>query len=187
MAENINLGDETKLDNNQGAVNQTENKQTETKTYTEDEVQKLIQSESDKRVRQALETKEKKAKEEAARKALEEQGKFNDIIRTDRMNLLNEMKETLLGESFKDIYDFFDLSTFADPTKDFSELKGTAKEKLMNFSKAVNGIIEKQVTERVNAKVKEMEKGTFVDNKNPSQQLPTDINAALKQLFQKNE
>ncbi len=171
----------------EGAEETTQTTEEKPKTYTEEEVQKLLQSESDKRVKQALETREKKAKEEAARKILEEQGKYNEIIRSDRMNLLNEMKETLLGESFKDISDFFDMSGYADPTKDFNELKGTAKEKLTSFSKVVNEIIDKQVTERVNAKVKEMEKGTFVDNKNPSQQLPNDINGALKALFQKKE
>lgn len=55
--------------------NNTENKDTETKTYTEEEVLALIQSEADKRVSQALNTQKKKYEKQISLSKLDDEAR----------------------------------------------------------------------------------------------------------------
>ena len=75
MENETNLNPETKTDETLGAGNETNNDETETKTYTQDEVDKLLQREADKRVSEAL--KKADRKKEAAVKEAEKLAKMD--------------------------------------------------------------------------------------------------------------
>ena len=72
--------------------NETETKsEAETKTYTEEEVLKLIQSESDKRVSQALATQQKKHEKQLSLSKLDD----NEREKAERENRIAELEEQL--------------------------------------------------------------------------------------------
>ena len=72
-------------------VNNEEETKQETKVYTEEEVLKLIQSESDKRVSQALETQAKKHKRELSLSKLDDEARE----KAEKENRIAELEEKL--------------------------------------------------------------------------------------------
>lgn len=72
------------------------------KTYTEEEVQKLLQAESDKRVSQALETAKKKAEEEK-QNALKEYERLANLSAEERANEERRKYESTLKEKEKEL------------------------------------------------------------------------------------
>ena len=76
-------------------VNETEEvvetEATETKTYTQDEVLKLLQSETDKRVSQALKTQQKKYERELSLSRLDD----NERAKAEKDNRIAELEEQL--------------------------------------------------------------------------------------------
>lgn len=72
-------------------VNNEEETKQETKVYTEEEVLKLIQKESDKRVSQALQTQEKKHKRELSLSKLDDEARE----KAEKENRIAELEEKL--------------------------------------------------------------------------------------------
>lgn len=80
--QNINVNEETV---------ETTTEQVEVKTYTQDEVLKLLQSETDKRVSQALKTQEKKFKKELSLSRLDD----DERAKAEKDNRIAELEEQL--------------------------------------------------------------------------------------------
>ena len=78
------------MEENVNVMSEEETKQ-ETKVYTEEEVLKLIQSESDKRVSQALETQAKKHKRELSLSKLDDEARD----KAEKENRIMELEEKL--------------------------------------------------------------------------------------------
>lgn len=78
-------------ENNVNTQGTEENQQTENKTFTQEEVIKLIQSESDKRVSQALATQQKKFEKELAK-----QKSLSGLDEEARAKAENEQKVEML-------------------------------------------------------------------------------------------
>lgn len=78
-------------ENNVNIQGTEENQQTENKTFTQEEVIKLIQSESDKRVSQALATQQKKFEKE-----LDKQKSLSGLDEEARAKAENEQKVEML-------------------------------------------------------------------------------------------
>ena len=78
-------------ENNVNIQGTEENQQTENKTFTQEEVIKLIQSESDKRVSQALVTQQKKFEKE-----LDKQKSLSGLDEEARAKAENEQKVEML-------------------------------------------------------------------------------------------
>ena len=80
---NINVNDET--------VETVETEATETKTYTQDEVLKLLQAETDKRVNQALKTQQKKYEKQLSLSKLDD----NERAKAEKDDRIAELEEQL--------------------------------------------------------------------------------------------
>lgn len=81
--ENINV--------NEGTQTQTEGTQTEVKTYTQEEVLQLLQSETDKRVSQALKTQQKKYEKQLSLSKLD----GDERAKAEKDNRIAELEEQL--------------------------------------------------------------------------------------------
>lgn len=83
--------DETKLTENTSVTNETELTESTPKTYTQDEVLALIQSEADKRVQQALKTQQKKYEKQLSLSKLDD----NAREKAEKDNRIAELEEQL--------------------------------------------------------------------------------------------
>lgn len=137
---------------NETMVEETQTQETEVKTYTQEEVMALLQSESDKRVRQALKTQQKKyekqlslskldddAREKAEKDAriqeLEEMLRERDIV-----NNKSELKSVLSARGLS--AEFADIITITDDIEE-SQAKIDILDKL--FKAAVKAEVEKRL------------------------------------------
>lgn len=137
------------------------------KTYTEEEVQALLQAEADRRVTKALE----KQKREADEQRLKEEGKFQELYE----NLLKEKERAEFHSKAQ--------SLFID--KQFPELTNIFLSDLSNLDNlskaadALNAIIQAKVQAQVQAR---LETGKPVVNAGPKQSLSE---LPLEELLQK--
>ncbi|MEN3043534.1 MAG: hypothetical protein ABDH59_09630 [Fervidobacterium sp.] len=111
---------------------------------TEKELRSLI----DKEVTKAIKTREERLRKEQERKLLEEQGKYEEILKMERKEALEKVKQEFLQMTqMEEFADFVDVSQFVNKplSEGVEELKGSLN-KLKNF---VDTIVEAKLKERM--------------------------------------
>lgn len=141
---------------------------------------KDLQSYVDKQVTQALKTREEKLKKEEERRNLEMEGKYQELLRLERKEALEDYKNALVKAN--NLPDFvaplIDVSPFAD--SNFSTAKQQVEEKVKEFATAFSQFLDAQLQ----ARIKEMQKGTSTPTgRAASVTSNADLESKLKQFF----
>ena len=115
-----------------------------------------FQSELDRRITQAIKTREEKLKREAERKRLEEEGKYQELMRMERMEALQDYKATLVKANGipESMAELIDVETLAN--QPFAEAKKVLDEKVQMLKQTFEEYIQKQLE----MQQKEAQKGT---------------------------
>ncbi|ABR31305.1 hypothetical protein SU69_07400 [Thermosipho melanesiensis] len=140
---------------------------------------KELQSQIDRAVTQAIKTREEKLKKKAEIEKMKEKGQYEQLLRQERREALEDLKNTYLQA--KGLPQEFGVLITVDPLVDKSLTE--AKEELVDAVETIATKINEIVEAKVNEKLKTMESGTFTGTKNTEKALPTDPKEALKQLF----
>jgi antitoxin component HigA of HigAB toxin-antitoxin module len=143
---------------------------------------KELQSFVDRQVTQALKTREEKLRKEEERKRLETEGKYQELLRLERKEALDEYKSVLVKSSgLPDfITEMVDTSAFVD--LQFAEAKARLEERIRTLAEQFNQYIESLVQSRL----KEMQKGTAIPSGSSAKvntQVPKTLEEQLKQFF----
>ncbi len=141
---------------------------------------KDLQSFVDKQVTQALKTREEKLRKEEERKRLETEGKYQELLRLERKEALDEYKSVLVRSSGLPEFfaDLIDTSSFTD--LQFVEAKSKLEEHVHALSERFNQYIESVVQSRL----KEMQKGTAIPSGSSAKvSTPKTLEEQLKQFF----
>lgn len=143
---------------------------------------KELQSFVDRQVTQALKTREEKLRKEEERKRLETEGKYQELLRLERKEALDEYKNVLVKSNGlpEFLADSIDTSAFAD--LQFTE----AKAKLEEHVRALSERFSQYIETLVQSKLKEMQKGTAIPSGNSAKvntQTPKNLEEQLKQFF----
>jgi len=141
---------------------------------------KQLQSYVDSAITKAIKTREEKLKKQAEIEKMKEKGQYEQLLRQERKEALEDLKKTYLQA--KGLPEEFGVLITVDSLADLSLTE--AKEQLTNVlntvAQKVNEIVEAKVSERLKA----MEKGTFTNQQNIKKTLPDNPKEALKQLFE---
>lgn len=142
------------------------------KLLTEKELRSII----DKEVSKAIKTREENIRKEEERKRLQEQGKYEEILKLERKEMLDTVKET-----YVQMYNIPEELAELIDTKALAELPlNEGKQAIQRTAEAINKLIESAVEERLSKRIAEVQRTAFkpVENSNP-----TDIKSALKERF----
>ncbi|MGM0641953.1 MAG: hypothetical protein ACQESN_11095, partial [Thermotogota bacterium] len=118
--------------------------------------EQLLQMIEDKRVQQAIKTREEKEKKKQKEQEMKQKGEYEQLLKQERQEYLEDYLEAKLESSnLKELRGFIDVSKLLD------EDKSDAKEKINTTVSNLSEYVSKTVEERVNEKIKEMEKGSY--------------------------
>ncbi|OOC42185.1 DUF4355 domain-containing protein [Thermosipho sp. 1074] len=141
---------------------------------------KELQSQIDRAVTQAIKTREEKLKKQAEIEKMKEKGQYEQLLRQERKEALEDLKNTYLQA--KGLPEEFGVLITVDPLVDLT--LSDAKEELVKKVDTVASKINEIIETKVNEKLKTMEKGTFTQQPNTTQPLPNNPREALRQLFE---
>jgi hypothetical protein len=129
---------------------------------------KELQSQIDRAVTQAIKTREEKLKKKAEIEKMKEKGQYEQLLRQERKEALEDLKNTYLQAKGLPL-EFGALIT-VDPLVDKS--LSEAKEELVGAVETIAGKINEIVESRVNEKLKQLEAGTFREKPQATSELP---------------
>lgn len=117
--------------------------------------EKELRSTIDREVTKAIKTRDEKLKKEAEKKLLEEQGKYEELLKLERVEALENLKkEFLTMAQLEKFEEFIDVKAFAE--KPLADGTAELKEMLNGLKEFVDDVVE----ERVKQRIAEMQKGT---------------------------
>ncbi|WP_126992249.1 DUF4355 domain-containing protein [Thermosipho globiformans] len=140
---------------------------------------KELQSQIDSAVTRAIKTREEKLKKQAEIEKMKEKGQYEQLLRQERKEALEDLKNTYLQA--KGLPNEFGVLINVDPLSDLSLTE--AKEQLLETLESVAKKVEELIEARANERVKSMEAGTFTNATNIQKTLPDNPKEALRAIF----
>jgi hypothetical protein len=142
---------------------------------------KELQSQIDRAVTQAIKTREEKLKKKAEIEKMKEKGQYEQLLRQERKEALEDLKNTYLQAKGLPL-EFGALIT-VDPLVDKS--LSEAKEELVGAVETIAGKINEIVETKVNEKLKSLEAGSFTQTSNIPETLPKTRDELLSLPYEK--
>jgi hypothetical protein len=140
---------------------------------------KELQSQIDSAVTRAIKTREEKLKKQAEIEKMKEKGQYEQLLRQERKEALEDLKNTYLQA--KGLPNEFGALINVDPLVDLSLTE--AKEQLLDTLESVAKKLDELIEARVNERVKNMETGTFTNTADIQKTLPDNPKEALRAIF----
>lgn len=142
------------------------------KLLTEKELRSII----DKEVTKAIKTREENIRKEEERKRLQEQGKYEEILKLERQELLESLKQ-----SYIEAYNIPEVFAKLIDTKVLAEMPIVeGKQAIQELFTTIKEELDKIVESRVSQRISEVQKAAFKPSENINS---NDIKAVLKERF----
>ncbi len=142
---------------------------------------KELQSQIDSAVTRAIKTREEKLKKQAEIEKMKEKGQYEQLLRQERKEALEDLKNTYLHA--KELPNEFGVLINVDPLADLSLTE--AKEQLVSTLDSVAKKINELVEAKVNEKLKSLEVGSFTQTSNIPETLPKTRDELLSLPYEK--
>ncbi|MBB6061892.1 hypothetical protein HNP65_000314 [Thermosipho japonicus] len=142
---------------------------------------KELQSQIDSAVTRAIKTREEKLKKQAEIEKMKEKGQYEQLLRQERKEALEDLKNTYLQA--KGLPNEFGVLINVDPLADLSLTE--AKEQLVSTLDSVAQKINELVEAKVNEKLKSLEAGSFTQSSNIPEALPKTRDELLSLPYEK--
>jgi hypothetical protein len=142
---------------------------------------KELQSQIDSAVTRAIKTREEKLKKQAEIEKMKEKGQYEQLLRQERKEALEDLKNTYLHA--KGLPNEFGVLINVDPLADLSLTE--AKEQLVSTLDSVAKKINELVEAKVNEKLRSLEVGSFTQTSNIPETLPKTRDELLSLPYEK--